>query len=62
LINNQLRPDVSRGPRVFTSTHDPFNFTPSSVNFKSPFLSAASTSSLSGVQVPRSHNMTMPAP
>jgi bifunctional non-homologous end joining protein LigD len=47
---------------VRTSTHEPFSLYPLSVNFRSPFLSAASTSSTSGVQVPRSQSITMPAP
>ena len=51
LISSQLRPRRTRSFRP-TSTHEPFSFTPSSVNFRSPFFSAPSTSSTSGVQVP----------
>ena len=49
-------------PLVRTSTHEPFSLKPSSVILRSPLASAASTSSTSGVQVPRSHSITTPAP
>src|ERR1044071_8553966 len=49
-------------PRRRTSTHDPFSLKPSRVNFRSPFLSAASTSSVSAVHVPLPHSITIPAP
>src|SRR5688572_32040903 len=49
-------------PFVRTSTHEPFSLKPFRVNFRSPRLSASSTSSTSGVQVPRSQSMTIPAP
>ena len=49
-------------PLVRTRTHDPLSLYPSSVNLTSPFFRAASTSSTSGVHVPRSHSITMPAP
>src|SRR4029453_3468346 len=61
LMSNQLlapldsppaeRPAPYR-PLVRTSTHDPFNLYPSSLNLRSPFFSAASTSSVSGAQAP----------
>jgi len=59
LISSQLRPP-SRGVR--TSTHDPFSLKPSNRIFRSPRASAASTSGTSGSHVPRSHNITIPAP
>ena len=55
-------PRVPPYPRARTSTHDPLSLNPSSVNLRSPFASDRSTSSDSGVQVPRSHSMTIPAP
>ncbi len=49
-------------PFVRTRTQEPFSFSPWSVNLRSPFFRAASTSGLSGVQVPRSQTMTVPPP
>ena len=70
LISSQLRPSPApalerlppQRPPVRTSTHEPFSLNPSSVNFRSPFFNAASTSSVSGFHVPWSQSMTMPAP
>ena len=61
LISNQLRPSPYDGPFVRISAQEPFSLKPLSVNLRSPFFSAASMST-SGVHVPRSHSMTMPAP
>src|SRR5450830_790840 len=49
-------------PFVRTRTHEPFSFSPSSVNLRAPFSRAASTSGDSGAHVPRSHTMTVPPP
>src|SRR5205823_13456866 len=62
MSSHDRSPPPDHLPLVRTSTHEPFSLMPSSVNFRSPFFSAASTSSTSGVHVPRSHSITMPAP
>src|SRR5277367_1271735 len=62
LISSHDFPELLPQPCVRTSTQEPFNFLPWSVNFKSPFVSAAFTSADSGVQVPSSHTMTVPPP
>src|SRR5664279_317926 len=49
-------------PFVRTRTHEPFSFSPSRVNVRSPFSRAAPTSGDSGAHVPRSHTMTVPPP
>src|SRR5450631_127136 len=62
LINNQDVFVLLPKPRVRTSAHEPFSFLPCSVNFKSPFSSAAATSGLSADQVPLSQTITVPPP
>src|SRR5919106_493141 len=70
LISSQLRaPSEPVGgrapgyrPPVRTRTHEPLSLYPFSVNFKSPFLRAASTSATAGVHVPTSQSRTIPAP
>src|SRR5271168_4238509 len=62
LISSHDFPELLPQPCVRTSTQEPFNFLPWSVNFRSPFARAAFTSGDSGVQVPSSHTMTVPPP
>lgn len=62
LISNQDLWALLPNPRVRTKTQEPCSFSLCSANLRSPFLSAATMSSLSAIHVPRSQTMTVPPP